>query len=111
MNETLSFLKSQIGKKTTKSPSPVGRWLDPLLLDVEEGLVHLECVVRPEMTNPSGTLHGGISAAIIDDAIGIAMYTYGEPVHYITVNNSIDYFSPARLDETVFYRISGDQER
>jgi uncharacterized protein (TIGR00369 family) len=53
------------------------------------------------MTNPIGTLHGGVSAAIIDDAIGTAVYTYGEEHFYSTINNVIDYMSPAYENETV----------
>ncbi len=101
MNKTLEFLKAQIGKDVSNSPSPVMRWLNPVLLKVNEGQIQLECLVRPEMTNPFGTLHGGISAAMIDDAVGVAMYSYGESASYITVSNSIDYFSTAQQNETV----------
>jgi uncharacterized protein (TIGR00369 family) len=95
VNSALEFLKTQIGKQAANSPSAVMRWLNPVLLSVEEGRIIFQYTVRNDMTNPIGTLHGGISAAIIDDAIGAAVYTFGESHFYSTINNAIDYFSPA----------------
>lgn len=101
MNDTLKFLQNQVGKDVSDSPSPVMRWLNPVLLSADEGRVQFECLVRDEMTNPFGTLHGGISAAMIDDAVGVAMYSFGEPEPYVTVSNSIDYFSSVPKNEKV----------
>lgn len=103
MNKVVAHLKEQIGKQAsdTLTPSPLMIWLNPVLLAVEEGVVVFEYTVRKEMTNPIGILHGGVSAAIIDDAIGTAVYTFGEDHFYSTINNAIDYFSPARENETV----------
>lgn len=103
MNKVVAHLKEQIGKQAsdTLTPSPLMIWLNPILISVEEGVVVFEYTVRKEMTNPIGTLHGGISAAIIDDAIGTAVYTFDEDHFYSTINNAIDYFSPARENDIV----------
>jgi acyl-coenzyme A thioesterase 13 len=101
MNKSLQFLKSQIGKETTNSPSPLMQWLKPVILAVEEGTIEFEYEVRPEWLNPIGTLHGGIIAAIVDDAIGATVFTYGEPVFYSTINNAIDYFSIAKEGQKI----------
>ncbi len=103
MKKVVAFLKEQVGKQAadTPTPSPLMIWLNPILRSVEEGIVVFEYKVRKEMTNPIGTLHGGVSAAIIDDAIGTAVYTYGEEHFYSTINNVIDYMSPAYENETV----------
>ncbi|MNT21172.1 Thioesterase superfamily protein [compost metagenome] len=53
------------------------------------------------MTNPFGTLHGGVTAAIMDDAIGASLITYGEPNFYITVNLAIDYFGTAKEGDII----------
>ena len=82
------------------------RWLNPDILAVEEGAMTLRYVVREEMTNPMGQLHGGISAAIIDDAIGCTMYAYDHPPGYSTVSNYIDYLLPARMGEKIVARTS-----
>jgi len=103
MNKVVTFLKQQIGKQAadTPTPSPLMVWLNPILRSVEEGEVVFEYKVRKEMTNPIGILHGGISAAIIDDAIGTAVYTFGEEHFYSTINNAIDYMSSAYENDIV----------
>ena len=92
----LEVLQSFVGKEFTESPSPFMKWLKPKVLFVKSGCVNMEYVVRKEMTNPIGTLHGGVTAAIIDDIIGATMFSLNEPFFYTTINNAIDYLSPAR---------------
>jgi len=53
------------------------------------------------MTNPFGTLHGGVIGAIIDDAIGATLISYGEPNFYVTINNVIDYFASGRENDII----------
>ncbi len=101
MNKALEFLKQQIGKEASLSPSPLMRWLNPILLEVDEGKISMKYTVRKEMTNPIGILHGGISAAIIDDTIGAALSSFGEAHFYSTINNTIDYFSAAKENESI----------
>lgn len=72
MNPALRFFEERIGQKLHGTPSPFMQWLDPV-----------------------GTLHGGVTAAIIDDAIGATMFSLGESYFYTTLNNVIDYFAPA----------------
>ena len=53
------------------------------------------------MTNPMHILHGGVTAAIIDDAIGAAVYSLNNSHAYTTVNLNVDYFSPAKEGDVV----------
>jgi acyl-coenzyme A thioesterase 13 len=106
MNEAIRILKAQIGKTAAASPSPLMRWLDPIILEVEEGRLVLEYIVRNEWTNPMKILHGGATAAIIDDAIGITTFTYGEQNFYTTINLSIDYLSPAQEGDKIIAKTS-----
>lgn len=96
MNKALEFLKAQLGKEASNSPSPLMRWLNPVMLSVEEGSIVFEYTIRKEWLNPMGYLHGGITAAIIDDAIGASVFSYGEAAFYTTINNCIDYFGVAQ---------------
>lgn len=96
-----NFLKQFIGKAVTDSPSPFMNWLQPIMLKVEQGSLAFQYTVRKEMTNPFGTLHGGITAAMIDDAIGATLISYGEPAFHVTINLAIDYFAPAREGDVV----------
>jgi acyl-coenzyme A thioesterase 13 len=95
------FLKQNMGKEITNSPSPFMSWLRPVLEAVEKGSLTFRYTVRKEMTNPFGTLHGGITAAMIDDAIGATLISYGEPFFYISVNLVVDYFASAKEGDVV----------
>jgi acyl-coenzyme A thioesterase 13 len=94
-------LKLFIGKEFTESPSPFMRWLNPIVLSVEEGHLEFEYKIRPEWLNPIGRLHGGLTAAIIDDILGATMLSLTEPFFYITINNVIDYFATAKEGEKI----------
>ncbi len=101
MNKALEFLKSRIGNTAHESSSPLMQWLNPTLVAVEEGKITLQFTVRHEMTNPIGILHGGTTAAIMDDSIGAAVFTYGEPYFYSTINLVVDYFGRAAEGEKI----------
>jgi acyl-coenzyme A thioesterase 13 len=94
-------MKSFTGKAFTESPSPFMRWLNPIIISAESGALTFEYQIRGEWLNPAGGLHGGITAAIIDDVIGATMFSLNEPYFYTTINNAIDYFSSAKAHETI----------
>jgi uncharacterized protein (TIGR00369 family) len=64
----------------------------------KDGLT-MECTARPEMTNGHGTLHGGVTAALIDAAIGVAVIALagGRPAG--TVEMKVNYLRPGRDDK------------
>lgn len=103
MNTTdpLAALQSCIGKEFTTSPSPFMLWLKPIVLSAEKGKLSFEYVVRKEMTNPISTLHGGVTAAIMDDIIGATMFSLNEDFFYTTINNVVDYFLPAKEGDRI----------
>ena len=101
MNKVIAYFKSKIGKDSNDSISPLMQWLNPTLISVEEGKLEFSHVVREEMTNPMHILHGGITAAIIDDAIGAAVYSLGNTHAYTTVNLGVDYFKSAKAGDTI----------
>jgi acyl-CoA thioesterase len=57
--------------------------------------IALECELRPEMKNRHGTLHGGVTATLVDAAIGVAAIALsgGRPVG--TVDLKVNYLRPA----------------
>jgi acyl-coenzyme A thioesterase 13 len=95
VNSRLAIFKSFIGREVTESPSKFMNWLKPTVISAERGELYCSYIVRSEMTNPYGILHGGITAGIIDDLIGATVFTLGLTHAYTTVNNNIDYFAPA----------------
>jgi len=101
MNKALALFESLVGKDSSESISPLMRWLNPTLLSAEAGKLEFSYVIREEMTNPMGILHGGTTAAIIDDAVGAAVFSLGKPNLYTTVNLAVDYFASAKAGETI----------
>lgn len=99
--DKLAVLKSFTGKEFTASPSPFMKWLNPVVVSAEEGRIEFQYTVRQEWLNPMGNLHGGVTAAIIDDIIGATMFSLNEETFIVTINNSIDYFSTARENDPV----------
>lgn len=97
----LLFLQSFIGKEMEGSPSPYMNWLKPVVMSAEAGRLVFSYIVRKEMTNPYGILHGGVTAGIIDDLIGATVYSLGLSNAFTTVNNSIDYFAPAKEGDLI----------
>lgn len=100
-NNQLEVLQSFIGKEFTASPSPFMLWLRPIVISAEQGKLSFQYTVRKEMMNPAGTLHGGVTAAIIDDIIGATMFSFNEDYFYTTINNVIDYFAPSKENDTI----------
>lgn len=101
MNKPLEYFKTQIGKDASQSISPLMKWLNPTLLSAEAGALEFSYIVREEMTNPMGIIHGGTTAAIIDDAIGATVFSLGVSNVYTTVSLSVDYFSRAQVGDTI----------
>lgn len=104
--QRLIIFQSFKGKEINQSPSPFMNWLKPTLIDAERGSLHCSYVVRKEMTNPYGILHGGITAGIIDDLIGATVYILGLNARYTTINNNIDYFAPANEGDIITAKTS-----
>lgn len=103
-NERLELFKTFIDQDFQPhfTPSAYTRWLRPVARKAELGNLVFEYVVREDMLNPAGTLHGGVTAGIIDDLIGATVFTLNEEGHFHpTINLNIDYFAAARLNDTI----------
>lgn len=100
-NKRLRFLQKYIGANMTESISPVGRWLNGKLIDIGEGYMQAEFVVREDMTNPMGVLHGGIASTILDDVVGTMVYALGRDFAYTSVNLNCDFLHAARLNDVI----------
>ena len=95
------MMQARVGQSFGQTASPVARWLDGTLLAAEAGGLTVSFVVREEMTNPMGILHGGISATMMDDVLGATVFSLGSEFFYTTVNLNADYLGSARAGETI----------
>ncbi len=94
-NKRLSFLRTFIGKPMDRHFSPVAKWLNGTLIAIEDGAMEVEYLVREDMCNPMGTLHGGIAATILDDIVGTMVYALGREFGFTSVNLNCDFLNPA----------------
>ncbi len=104
-NKRLAFLRAHIGSGMSNSISPVGRWLNGKLIDIQEGSMEAEFIVRQDMTNPMGVLHGGIASTILDDVVGTMVFALGREYAYTSVNLNCDFLHAAKLGDVL--RASG----
>jgi len=103
-NLSLLFLKQNIGLRMSKGLSPFGRWIDGKLIEAEEGKVKIEIEVRKEMCNPIGNIHGGAIAGIMDEIMGIAVFSLGRENFYSTVNLAINYFATSDESQNIIVK-------
>jgi len=95
------MLSPRIGQAFDKGPSPVGNWLAGILRDVKEGEATIDFVVRNDMTNPVGTIHGGMISLMCDEVIGLATFTLYNEYHFTSVNLVVDFLATAKEGDTL----------
>ncbi|MEO8573409.1 MAG: PaaI family thioesterase [Pyrinomonadaceae bacterium] len=74
---------------------PISKLLGMQLVDIQpnEAVVRIE--MRDDLRQPSGVLHGGVTATIIDTAMALAVRTHLEDHEYTTtVNLTVHYLRP-----------------
>lgn len=103
-NQRLKFLQSFIGNHFTESPSPYAHWLNGKVISVEEKSIAFQFLVRKDMTNPAGMLHGGVTSGMIDDCVGVNFFILAMDYFYPTINLNVEFFNPAFEGETVIVK-------
>jgi uncharacterized protein (TIGR00369 family) len=104
--QMVEFFRAMKGKGLKDFPvPPFTKWLNGTIIDVKRGEIELEFVVRPEMANPTGILHGGMQCALMDDTIGITCATLGYEGFLIGIDFHADYLGRAEVGEKV--RVKG----
>jgi acyl-coenzyme A thioesterase 13 len=93
--------KAQIGADVAITPSGFSEWLKFKMIEVEDDSIVVEVVIRSDMCNPVGTLHGGIHSAILDEVIGMTVAAMGNDTHFVSLNMTTDYLRAARAGERV----------
>ena len=80
---------------------PFTKWLNGKLIKTERGLLELEFEIRPEMSNPTNLLHGGMQCALMDDTIGMMTATLGYEGFPISIDFHVDYLGKVKVGENV----------
>jgi uncharacterized protein (TIGR00369 family) len=99
-NPVVEVFRASIGKKLDYAP-PFTEWLGGRIVSCNMGEMEVEFEVRPEMANPTGLLHGGVQAAIIDDVIGMTSATLGEKGFMLTIDLHLNFLGKVQVGQTV----------
>ncbi|MFX1358385.1 MAG: PaaI family thioesterase [Promethearchaeota archaeon] len=83
------------------SVPPFTKWLNGKVLKAEYGKLELEFKIRPEMSNPTGLLHGGMQCALMDDVIGMTTATLGYEGFPISIDFHVDFLGKVKVGETI----------
>ena len=83
-SETAALLRRRIAQVSEFAPGSIGDMLHFELLecDPEAGDYFLSCRTETWMRNPAGTLHGGLGATVLDQAMGLIPPTVQLSVNY-----------------------------
>ena len=81
---------------------PFNRLVGVRLKRLHRDGVTVECVVRAELLNASGVLHGGVTAMLADVAVGVALARHlGKARAATTVELKINYLRPVHAGGTL----------
>lgn len=74
---------------------PFNHYLALHILKMFKDGLSLECAIREDMRNGHGSLHGGITASLVDASIGIAAIALSGGRRVSTVDLKVTYLRPA----------------
>jgi len=90
--ERLKWIKDNYeGREVKDSRSAAGNWLGFTLEHIAKGSAILSAVVKKDMTNPYGNIHGGMMSLVIDEAIGWAVASMDTELHYTSLTLNVDF--------------------
>jgi uncharacterized protein (TIGR00369 family) len=82
-------------RQINEGMGPFNRYVGLRAEAVGQGWCRLVCPIRPELLNPQGGVHGGMSATMLDVAGGVAaIYAGGEARPMVTRSASLHYLRP-----------------
>jgi len=101
ITRAIEVMKNRVGDDIHDSRSPAGNWLRPRLEAIEKGRARISVLIRPEMCNPFGNIHGGMMSLVIDEAIGWAVVSLAAENHYTSVTLNVDFLYAAASGERI----------
>lgn len=102
----LQMLQALIDQPVPPQAPPVLVWIDGRLKKVEEGAAEMHILVRKDMTNPLGLLHGGVQSMILDEVIGLTVAAMEKPYPSVSINLHVDFIGKAKEGDTIVARAS-----
>ena len=99
-------VRSRIAQINASESESIAGMLRFQLVSCERGDITMTCQTMPWMRNPAGTLHGGLCATILDQAMGFVSYCLkaGEGTAP-AIHLAVDYHRPLCPGEQVYVRV------
>lgn len=98
----LQYIKDNFeGKVVRDSRSPAGNWLEFTLDKIKKGTAEISLVVKKEMTNPYGNIHGGMMSLVMDEAIGWSVVSLDAEKFYTSLNLNVDFLYAIKEGESL----------
>lgn len=96
-------LQENIGQSMKGKMAGFGGWLDGKVTKIDdEGNLEMQFVVREDMLNPMGNIHGGAVAAIVDEILGFQIFLQSaEDAAYVSMTMNVDFLRGAKGGETI----------
>lgn len=91
---------SEFIKKHFSENVPFVQFMDICVEDTAKGYGKISMWVDKRHSNTYGILHGGVSAAMVDMVIGMALRTLKFKI--VTIETSTTYFKPAKLGQRIY---------
>jgi len=91
INPIVQVFRASIGKKLEGAP-PFTEWLDGRIVSCDAGEIEMTYRVRPEMSNPTGLLHGGI---------GMTAATLGEDGFMLSIDLHVNFLGKIPVGQTI----------
>ncbi|HCS65966.1 MAG TPA: PaaI family thioesterase [Cellvibrio sp.] len=101
MNQMLRFLEMAVDQTCNSMAPPFTQWLNGTIRKISQEKAEVEYVVRKEMTNMAGLLHGGVQCGMMDDAMGMLANALGRDYFMASVNLSVDYLEQVKEGQRV----------
>ena len=99
-------IRSRMAQINESEPESIAGMLRFRLVSCERDDITMTCQTMPWMRNPAGTLHGGMGAAILDQAMGFVAYCIkpGEGIAP-TIQMQVSYHRPLISGEDVIVKV------
>ncbi len=108
-NERVKLVSQMIGIDPKFWPYPIPRNFKMALTEISVGRAVFKVTVKEDWLNPLKILHGGIIVTLMDEAMGMAMYTLNKAHRYATINLNADFFKSVKAGEDIF--VIGEVEK
>ena len=99
-------VRRRIAQVNAAAPGSIAQMLRFQVVSHENDAIEMTCQTMPWMRNPAGTLHGGLCATVLDQAMGYVSYCLKTGEGTVpAVHLAVDYHRPLHPGEPILVRV------